>query len=214
MRPSRLGPAFSLDMGAPEVDDLARGLGRGFPGQALAHHQGDGILHRGIGPVGDVFVFAAAMVAVLQHGREVRGHAGHPARADGLHAGLLDGIEHGARAGILGGETAMDGHIVAAEAQRHGIGIAAQDRHILRRQLARRLGQARLVAGERRPVAGIDHLDLGALGDGAQASGDRTLQRFGDGLPAFAGFAVRDGHDRYFFTESKSKGRSRMSSQP
>ncbi len=59
--------------------------------------------------------------------------------------------------------------------------MAAQDRGILGGEAPGRLGQARLVADQRRAVAGIGDLDLGPLGEGAQAPGDRALQRLGPG---------------------------------
>ena len=33
-------PRLGLNIGAHQIDQLARPLGRGIPGQALAHHQG------------------------------------------------------------------------------------------------------------------------------------------------------------------------------
>ena len=53
--------------------------------------------------------------------------------------------------------------VVAAEAQRHGVGVAAQHRDVGGGELARRLGQARLVARQRRPVRRVGDLDLGRL---------------------------------------------------
>ena len=88
-----------LDEVAPEIDDLGRRGGRLRAGQALAHHQRHRILERRVGAVGDLLVLAAAMIAVLQHRRDVGGDAGHAARADGFDARLLDRVED--RAGRL-----------------------------------------------------------------------------------------------------------------
>ena len=52
--------------------------------------------------------------------------------ADGLDARLLDRIEDRARRLAVGREAAMNGVVMAGEPKRHGIGVAAQDRHILR----------------------------------------------------------------------------------
>ena len=60
---------------APQVDDLARRLRRLAAGQALAHHERDGVLERRVGAVGDLLVVAAAVIAVLEHRREVAGDA-------------------------------------------------------------------------------------------------------------------------------------------
>ena len=59
-----------LDDRAPEFDDALRGLWRGKAGQALAHHHGHSVLQRRVGAVAH-FRVRAAVVAILQHGREV-----------------------------------------------------------------------------------------------------------------------------------------------
>ena len=140
-RPSRSRPARSSMKSRHRSTIFARCRRRLEAGQALAHHQRDRILDRRVGAVGDLLVFAAAMVAVLQHRREVRGDAGHAARADRLDARLLDCIVDGARRLAVRREAAMDGGVVAGEPKRHGIGVAAQDRHVLERQ--RRGGSGR-----------------------------------------------------------------------
>ena len=68
-----------FDEVAPQVDDPGRCGRRLEARQALAHHQRDGVLQWRIGAIGDLFVLAAAMIAVLQHRREVRGDARHAA---------------------------------------------------------------------------------------------------------------------------------------
>ena len=164
-------------------------------GQALAHHEGERVLERRIGAVGDLLVFAAAMIAVLQHGRDVGGDAGHAPGADGFDARLLDRVEHGAGRLALGGELAVKRRIVAGEPQRHGIGIAAQDRHVLRGQPPRRLRQAGLVlAHERRTVGGEGDLEIGLAGDRLHGAGDGALQRLRRRFLLLTWLAVRDGH--------------------
>ena len=127
-----IAPGPVLDEVAPQIDDLGGGGRRFEAGQALAHHQRDRILDRRVGAVRDLLVLAAAVVAVLEHRRDVAGDAGHAARADRLDARLLDRVEDGARRLAVGREAAMHGGVVAGEPQRHRIGMAAQDRDVLR----------------------------------------------------------------------------------
>jgi hypothetical protein len=184
-----------LDEAAPEIHDLGGGLGRPLAGEALAHHEGERVLEGGVGPVGDVLVPAAAMVAVLQHGRDVGGHPRHAARADGLDAGLLHRVEHGPGRLPLGGEPPVQGGIVAGQPQGHGIGVAPQDRHVLQGQPPGRLGQAGLVlAHEGRAVGREGHLQVGLAGDGLHGAGDGALQRLRRRFLLVARLAVRDGH--------------------
>ncbi len=60
------------------------------------------------------------MVALLEHRGEVVGDAGHAHGAERLDARLLDRVEDGA--GVLAARRvlAVDGRVVAGEAQRHG----------------------------------------------------------------------------------------------
>ena len=163
-------------------------------GQALAHHQRDRILERRVGPVGDVLVLAAAVIAVLQHGREVAGDARHPPRPDRLDPRLFDGVEHGAGGPALGREAAVDGGVVTGEAQGHRVGVPADHGDIVRVELARRLGQARLAAHQRRPVGGEGDLEVAVLRDRAHAGGDRALERLSRRALLVSGLAVGGGH--------------------
>ena len=122
-----------LDPGAPEIDDLLRRLGGVVPGQALAHHQRHRILERRIGAVGDLGIIAA-VVAVVQHGREIAGDALHAPGADRFDARLLDRVETARAPPGLGQQAAVDVAVVAGEPQRHGIGVAAHDRGFARRR--------------------------------------------------------------------------------
>ena len=85
-----VGAGLRIDLVAPQIDELLRGGRRRLAREALAHHERDRVLERRIGAVGDVLIFGAAMIAVLQHGGEVRGDALHALRADRLDARLLD----------------------------------------------------------------------------------------------------------------------------
>jgi hypothetical protein len=134
------------------------------------------------------------MVAVLEHGRDVVADARHAPRADRLDAGLLDGIEHGAGGLALGSEPPVHRRVVAGEAQGHGIGMAAHDCDVVTVELARRLGQARLVGREHRPVRREADLEVGLPCDRPQAARDRALQRLRRGFSLVAGLAVGDGH--------------------
>ena len=66
------------------------------------------------------------MIAVVEHGGEVRRHALHAARADRLDAGLLDGVEQRARRRVLRRKPAVDRVAVAGEPKREQVGEAAQ----------------------------------------------------------------------------------------
>jgi hypothetical protein len=92
------------------------------------------------------------MVAVLEHGREIVGDARHAPRPDRLDPRLLDRVENRARGLSLRREAAMDAGVVAGEPERHRIGVAADDRDVLAVELARRLGQARLVRHQDRAI--------------------------------------------------------------
>ena len=108
------------------------------PRQAFPHHHGHRIFDRRIGPIRDLGE-VAAVVAILQHGREVRGDAIHASRPDGLDPDLLHGLEHGARRLRLGQQPAVRRRIVAGELQRHGIGVPPDDGRLAGAELARRL---------------------------------------------------------------------------
>ena len=73
----------------------------------------------------------------------------------------------------------MHAGVVAGELQRDRIGVAAHDRGVLRVELARRLGQARLAAGDAGPLGREGDFELGLARDRAQAAGDRALERLG-----------------------------------
>jgi hypothetical protein len=175
---------------------------RRLSGELLAHHQGEGILQRRVGLVGDLLVLAHAVVMVFQPRREVLRDARHAVGADRLDAGVLHRLEDGAGLLALGDHRAVDLGIVHGELQRHGVAVAAHDRGVLRRELARRLGQARLVTREARLVGGIGDFEV-AAGDGAHAGGDRALERLGRAL-----LGVRLGlgigaHERSFFSQMR-----------
>ena len=101
--------------------------------------------------------------------------------------------------------------IVAGELQRDRVGMAAHDRGLLAGQLARRLRQPRLAADQAGPLGGEGDFELGLAGDGAQAAGDRALERLGRGfLGGRLGLAV-GGHGRSIspvFRSSFRDGRS------
>ena len=115
--PVEATPGLVLDDRTPEIDELFRSRRRRLPGEALAHHHRDRVLDRRIGAVSNV-VELAAMEFVVEHGGKVFCDARHAARADRLHARLLDRIEHGARLLAAGHEFAMHIGIVAGELER------------------------------------------------------------------------------------------------
>ena len=175
--PVEIGPGLGLDRLAPEIDDLLRRLGRLQPGQPLAHHQRQRVLERRVGAVGDLLIAPAAVIFILQHGGDVAGHAGHAARADAFHPRLLDRVEDGARRIAFRRGAAMHRRVMAGQPQRHRIGMAAQHRDVIGRQLARRLRQARAFAHQRGFVRSEDDLHLRLAGDRLHRARDRPLQR-------------------------------------
>src|SRR3546814_19205454 len=50
-------------------------LGRGYSGQTLAHHQGDGLVERRILAVGELGK-GLLLISILEHGAEIAGHDG------------------------------------------------------------------------------------------------------------------------------------------
>ena len=171
-----------LDPWPPHVDELLGGGRRSEPGEPLAHHHGDGIFDGRVGPVTDV-VELAAMKAVLEHGGEVARHALHAARADRLDPRLLDRLEHRARLLAARHQAAMHVRIMAGELERDRIGVTAHDRRLDGVELARRLGQPCLAAGETGPLGSVADFELGLARDRFEACGDRALERLGRRLP-------------------------------
>ena len=140
IEPVEVGAGPLLDPGPPKIDDrLCRCRGRPAR-QAFPHHHGNGIFDRRIGPIRDIGE-VAAVVAILQHGRKVRGDAVHTPRPDGLDPDLLYRLEYGAGGLRLGQQTTMRRRIVAGELQRHGISVAANDGGLTEGEFARRFRQ-------------------------------------------------------------------------
>jgi len=169
-------------------------LRRRRAGQALAHHEGNGVLDRRVGAVGDLLV-VAAMVAVLEHGGEIAADAGHPPCADRFDPSLLDGVEDGAGGPALGRLGAVEGRIVTGEPQRQRVADSAGDRDVAAGQLARRLGHLGLMTGQARPVGGEGDLEVRLAGDRPHAADDGALERLGRSLDRrFRLDVVRSGH--------------------
>ena len=122
-------PARSSIQRPPQIDQAPRRRRRRLAGQALAHHHRDRFLDRRIGAVGDL-VELAAVELVVEHGGEILGDALHAPRADRLDARLLDRLEHRARLLAARHQAAMHGGVVAGDAQRDGVGVAAHDRGV------------------------------------------------------------------------------------
>ena len=182
-----------LDDRAPEFDDALRGFGRREAREALAHHHGDGVLQRRVRAVADLGV-GAAVIAVLQHRGQIAGDARHAARADGLDARLLDGVEHGAGGLVLRGELAVHARVVTGELEGERIRMAAHDGGFPGRQLAGGLGQARLRAfaraDEAGPLGGVGDFEFLQARQGAHAAGDCALERLLRGFGFRAGLTI------------------------
>ena len=173
-----IAPGAILDQRPPQIDELSRGGRRRFAGKPFAHQHGERIFDRRIGAIGDL-VELAAMETIVEHRREIAGDAVHALGADRLDARLLDGLEHRARLLPARRQLAMHGRIVTRHLERDGVGMAAHDRGLLARELARRLRQPRLAADEPRPLGRVGDFKLAIARDRAQAAGDRALERLG-----------------------------------
>ena len=177
LEPVEPAPGLVLDQRTPEIDELLRRRRRRLAGQPLAHHHRDRFLDRRIGAVGDVVEFAAVEF-VVEHRGEILRNAGHAPRADRLDARLLDRVEHRARLLAAGNQLAMHRRIVTGELERERIRVPAHDRGFLLVELARRLRQPHLAAGDARALGGVIDFELGLFRDRAQTAGHRALERF------------------------------------
>ena len=101
------------------------------------------------------------MEVVVEHGGQVLRDALHAPRADRLDARLLDRLEHRARLLPARHLPPMHRRIVAGELERDRVGVSAHDRGILRVELARRLGQARLAARDAGPLRRVGDFEIG-----------------------------------------------------
>ena len=187
------GARLAFNEGAPEIDHALRPGGRLEAGEALAHQHRHGVLERRFLAVARLRE-GRAVVAVVEHGGEVRGDALHAAGADGFHPRLLDRVEQRARGGVLRRVALVDRLVVTGEAQGHGISEAAQDRRLARIGLARRLRQPRLGAvrarDQRRLVGREVDLEIRTLRHGARGRGERPLERLVRRLGLRAGLTI------------------------
>ena len=178
--PVEVAPDALLDPGAPQLHAALAALGRALPGQPLAHEERQRLFQRHVGTLRG-FGQTRADQPIIEHGGEVGGDARHALGADRLHPCLLDGIETRTTRGRLRGQSAMHLGIVAGETQRHGIGVAAHDRGILRIEPSRRLGQPCFRAFRGADQAGalwrVGHLELGVARHRTHATSDRPLER-------------------------------------
>ena len=133
-------PGALLDERAPEIDQPLGVFRRLLAGEPFADDQRHRLFERRVAALAN-FTIAGVLEAVLEHGAEVLRDAFHPAGADRLDTRLLDGVEDGTGLRRLRQQPAVHIGVMAGEPQRDRIGIAALDRGILLRKLARRLGE-------------------------------------------------------------------------
>ena len=123
----------------------------------------------------------AAVVAVVEHGGDVRRHALHAARADRLDPRLLDRVEQGAGRRALRRKAAMERIVVAGEAQRERIGEArgrSPPRAGWACAAARAAAPWRPPARRRARLVGREgDLELGMARDRPRAGRERALER-------------------------------------
>ncbi len=86
------------------------------------------------------------MIAIVEHGGDIRRYALHAARADGFNPRLLHRVKQRAGGRALGRETPVERVVMAGKPQGERIGEAADDRRLARIGLAWRLGEPRLGA--------------------------------------------------------------------
>ncbi len=125
----------------PGLDHLARGRRRRRAGERLARQEPDRFGERHVVALDHVLV-ALAAIALLEHGGEVGGNAGHAAGAQGLDARLLDAFEDRARGLARWGAARMEGGVVVAQPERQRIGRTAHRRRLALAEIAARQRQA------------------------------------------------------------------------
>jgi hypothetical protein len=116
-------------------------------GEGLARHQADSLDQRRGLALGDPRE-ALGAAALLAGGGEIAGDACHAPRAARLAARLLDGVEHLARQRAGGRAPAMQRLVVETQLQADRVGLAAHDRRLLARHLARRCRQPRFLPAQ------------------------------------------------------------------
>ena len=176
----KVGARLALDLVPPQVDDSATGFRRRRAGESFAQHEPHGVgqgrllamLHLGE---------AARLAFPFERVVQVPGDADHAPGAERLDPGELHGVEEGARVLPLGRSRGVQPLVVVADAQRQGVGHAANLPDLLRRQLPRRQRQPRPRAVDAGAFRSVGDLDLVVFGDGAQGRGDGPLERF-DGI--------------------------------
>ena len=155
-----------------------RDLGRGLAGQAFARDQAERRGQRQL-VLARHAVVALGLAFLRELGAQVRGHAGHELRPNGLDAHLLERIEHLARLAPAGDARCVERFVVGAQAEGGGVGRAAQLRHLGRRQGACGQRQAHALARHTRRAGLEGDLYLGVgMRDGAQRAGGGALELF------------------------------------
>ncbi len=175
------GPGAALDV-APELVDQGLGaVGRRLAGQPFAHQERQHVGHGRAGAVGHP-VQTLALDLAFERGGEVGAHAAQRIGADGVGAGLLQGLEDRGAVGRLGPQPRVGRLVVVSQAQGHLVGQAPDAGGLLHRQVARRMRQHRFVPLEAGTFGREHHLQVGQFRERAGRMRQRTLEGFGGGF--------------------------------
>ncbi len=165
----------ALEERAPHGDDALRGGRRRRTGERFPRQQAHRLGQRHVVALADMLV-ALAAIALVEHGREIGGDAGHAPRAQRLDPRLLGALEDGARGLAARQAPRMERGIVVAQLERGGVGGAAHGRRLGMAQIARRQREAHPRARGGRRLGAIADGDILALRQRAHGGGGGAFE--------------------------------------
>src|SRR5713226_3412574 len=136
----------ALQERSPHGDDALRGGRRRRAGERFARQQAHRLGQRHVVALAEMLV-ALAAIALVEHGGEIGGAAGHAPRAQRLDPRLPGALDAGARGLAARQSPRMKRDVVIAQLERGGVGGAAYGRRLGVAQIARRQRQAHPRAG-------------------------------------------------------------------